>query len=83
MKLTRIMIPFVVASITFIDLSCVVGTTKIKNLDSNIGSFKVKLNKDDLKEIEDTVPISEVAGNRTTDAFVQCSWKFANTPIKT
>jgi diketogulonate reductase-like aldo/keto reductase len=63
--------------------SCFVGTTKIRNLDSNIGSFKVKLNKDDLKEIEDTVPISEVAGNRTTDAFVQCSWKFANTPIKT
>jgi hypothetical protein len=42
----------------------------------------VKLNKDDLKEIEEVVPISEVAGNRTADAFVQLSWKFANTPSK-
>lgn len=59
-----------------------VGTTKIKNLESNIDSFKVKLSKDDLKEIEDAVPISDVVGDRTTDAFVQCSWKFANTPTK-
>jgi hypothetical protein len=42
----------------------------------------VKLKKDDLKEIEEAVPISEVAGNRTADAFVQLSWKFANTPSK-
>ncbi|KAI5424087.1 variant 2, palmitoyltransferase akr1 [Lathyrus oleraceus] len=64
------------------DVVPIPGTTKTKNLESNIGSFKVKLNEDDLKEIEDAVPISEVAGNRTTDAFVQCSWKFANTPPK-
>ncbi|XP_058738644.1 perakine reductase-like [Vicia villosa] len=64
------------------DVVPIPGTTKIKNLESNIGSFKVKLNEDDLKEIEEAVPISEVAGNRTTDAFVQCSWKFANTPTK-
>ncbi|GAU11619.1 hypothetical protein TSUD_346110 [Trifolium subterraneum] len=57
-------------------------TTKIKNLESNIGSFQVKLNKDDLKEIEETVPISEVMGSRTTDALVRCSWRFANTPPK-
>lgn len=42
-------------------------------------SFKVKLIRDGLKEIEDVVPISEVAGNRTIVAFVQCTWKFANT----
>lgn len=64
------------------DVVPIPGTTKIKNLESNISSFKVKLNKDDLKEIEDAVPISEVAGDRTTGAFVQCSWKFANTPRK-
>ncbi|KAI9094208.1 hypothetical protein K1719_026790 [Acacia pycnantha] len=56
------------------------GTTKTKNLDTNIGSFKVKLSKDDLKEISDAVPDSEIAGDRTTDAFMGCSWKFANTP---
>ncbi|KAK2365183.1 putative aldo-keto reductase [Trifolium repens] len=64
------------------DVVPIPGTTKIKNLENNIGSFKVKLKKDDLKEIEEAVPISEVAGNRTADAFVQLSWKFANTPSK-
>ncbi|CAJ2631505.1 unnamed protein product [Trifolium pratense] len=64
------------------DVVPIPGTTKIKNLESNIGSFKVKLSEDDLKEIEETVPISEVVGSRTTDAFVQCSWRFANTPPK-
>ncbi|XP_058738643.1 perakine reductase-like [Vicia villosa] len=64
------------------DVVPIPGTTKTKNLESNIGSFRVKLNQDALKEIEDAVPISEVAGSRTTDAFVKCSWKFANTPTK-
>nr|ACU24567.1 unknown [Glycine max] len=64
------------------DVVPIPGTTKIKNLDSNIGSCEVKLSKDDLKEITDAVPIFEVAGDRTTDAFVRCSWKFANTPPK-
>lgn len=64
------------------DVVPIPGTTKIQNLDSNIGSVEVKLSKDDLKEITDAVPISEVAGDRTTDAFVKCSWKFADTPPK-
>ncbi|KAK7337904.1 hypothetical protein VNO77_18495 [Canavalia gladiata] len=64
------------------DVVPIPGTTKIKNLDSNIGSFEVKLSKDDLREITDAVPISDVAGNRTTEAFIKCSWKFANTPAK-
>ncbi len=59
-----------------------VGTTKIKNLDSNIGSLRVKLSKEDLKEIADIIPVNGVAGYRTTDAFANCSWKFANTPAK-
>ncbi|XP_042517586.1 probable aldo-keto reductase 1 [Macadamia integrifolia] len=58
------------------------GTTKIKNLDNNIGSLKVKLTEEDLKEISDAVPIDVVAGSRTADIFLQCSWKFANTPPK-
>nr|POE66477.1 putative aldo-keto reductase 1 [Quercus suber] len=58
------------------------GTTKIKNLDANIGSFRVKLTKEDLKEISDVITINEVAGHRTIDVFIHCSWKFANTPEK-
>ena len=42
----------------------------------------MKLSKDDLREITDAVPISEVAGDWTTDTFGRCSWKFANTPPK-
>ncbi|XP_045796478.1 probable aldo-keto reductase 1 isoform X3 [Trifolium pratense] len=64
------------------DVVPIPGTTKIKNLESNISSFQVKLNEDDLKEIEETVPISEVMGSRTTDALIQVSWRFANTPPK-
>ncbi|PON87138.1 Aldo/keto reductase/potassium channel subunit beta [Trema orientale] len=64
------------------DVAPIPGTTKIKNLDNNIGSFKVKLSNEDLKEISDLVPINEVAGDRTHDVFIRCSWKFANTPLK-
>ncbi|XP_022858363.1 perakine reductase-like [Olea europaea var. sylvestris] len=62
------------------DVVPIPGTTKIKNLHENIGSVKVKLTSDDLKEISDAVPINEVAGSRTLDVFVQVSWRFANTP---
>ena len=58
------------------------GTTKIKNLDENIGSLIVKLSKEDLKEISDAVPIEEVAGGRFPDIFDKSSWRFANTPPK-
>ncbi|CAK7340943.1 unnamed protein product [Dovyalis caffra] len=64
------------------DVVPIPGTTKIKNLDDNIGSLKVKLGKEDLKEISDLVPIDAVAGDRTSDNFHQRSWKLANTPAK-
>jgi diketogulonate reductase-like aldo/keto reductase len=62
-------------------LICIVGTTKTKNVDCNMDSFGVKLSKDD-REITDSIPISEVEGNRITDNYVKCSWKFANTPLR-
>ncbi|KAL9447675.1 hypothetical protein AB3S75_015197 [Citrus x aurantiifolia] len=58
------------------------GTTKIKNLDDNIDSLRIKLTKEDLKEISDAVPIEEVAGDRDPEGFDKASWKFANTPPK-
>ncbi|CAL5397456.1 unnamed protein product [Camellia sinensis] len=48
------------------------GTTKIKNLDENIGALRVKLTEDDLKEISDAVPILEIAGPRLVVALVCC-----------
>lgn len=65
-----------------VDVVPIPGTTKIKNLDGNIGSFGVKLGKEDLREITDAIPISEVAGDRTSEVYAKCSWKFANTPQK-
>ncbi|KAL2478086.1 putative aldo-keto reductase 3 [Forsythia ovata] len=62
------------------DVVPIPGTTKIKNLHENIGSVKLKLTKDDLKEISNAVPISEVAGSRTFEALSRVSWRFANTP---
>lgn len=64
------------------DVAPIPGTTKIKNLDSNIGSLKVKLTEEDLKEICDVVPINEVAGGVLPDSLNQFTWKFANTPPK-
>lgn len=65
------------------DVVPIPGTTKTKNLDDNIGVLKVKLSKEDRKEICELVPINEVAGDRIQDAFIRVSWKFANTPLKT
>ncbi|KAI6692590.1 hypothetical protein NL676_020300 [Syzygium grande] len=57
------------------------GTTKIKNLDDNISSLKLKLTEEDLKEISDAVPVNEVAGDRTFESTTEVTWKFANTPL--
>ena len=59
-----------------------IGTTKVRNLDDNIGSLAVKLTEEDLKEIHDAVPINEVGGQREYDMFSQYVWKSANTPPK-
>ncbi|KAL5768255.1 hypothetical protein ACOSQ2_015038 [Xanthoceras sorbifolium] len=64
------------------DVVPIPGTTKIKNLDNNIGSLKLKLTNEDLEEISAVVPIKEVAGERFGDNFIRYSWKFADTPPK-
>lgn len=85
-------------SLSFTDISCFMkmeksimwtlligwftGTTKVQNLDNNIGSLALKLTQEDLKEICDAVPINEVAGERELAFFTQYTWKVANTPSK-
>ncbi|KAK8490173.1 hypothetical protein V6N12_011378 [Hibiscus sabdariffa] len=64
------------------DVAPIPGTTQIKNLDSNIGSLKVKLTEEDLKEVSDAVSIKEVAGDVMPDVLSQLHWKFGNTPPK-
>ncbi|GMY16779.1 probable aldo-keto reductase 1 [Fagus crenata] len=58
------------------------GTTKIKHVDDNVGSLKVKLTAEDLKEITDAVAINEVAGSRNSAKMESHSSRFVNTPAK-
>lgn len=69
-------------AILFSHLFGISGTTKIKNLDENIGSLMMKLTKEDMKEILNFVPIEEVAGDRTYGGMLKVTWKFTNTPPK-
>ncbi|KAM0992278.1 hypothetical protein ACFX13_010718 [Malus domestica] len=62
------------------DVVPIPGTTKIKNLDVNIGAMALKLKEEDLKEISDAVPLDEVAGEKIFENASPLQWKFANTP---
>ncbi|CAK9171185.1 unnamed protein product [Ilex paraguariensis] len=62
------------------DVIPIPGTTKIKNLDSNIGCLAIKLTPEDLKEISDSVPIDEVSGERAVGMWAKYTWKVVNTP---
>nr|C6TBN2.1 RecName: Full=Probable aldo-keto reductase 1; Short=GmAKR1 [Glycine max]ACU19234.1 unknown [Glycine max] len=64
------------------DVVPIPGTTKIKNLDQNIGALAVKLSEKDLREIFEAVPIGDVAGGRYYNGLDHFSWKYANTPPK-
>lgn len=64
------------------DVVPIPGTTKIKNLDDNIGSLELKLTEDDLKEISHAVNMEEVAGSRSYENNEPYNWKYANTPKK-
>ncbi|KAL2345804.1 hypothetical protein Fmac_007089 [Flemingia macrophylla] len=64
------------------DVVPIPGTTKIKNLDQNVGALAVKLSEKDLREISEAVPIGDVAGSRHYNGIEHISWKSANTPPK-
>ncbi|BFG13963.1 hypothetical protein CerSpe_002360 [Prunus speciosa] len=64
------------------DIIPIPGTTKVKNLDTNVGSLDVELTKEDLKEICDAVPIDEVRGDREFEFLSKYAWNYANTPSK-
>ncbi|KAM3249082.1 hypothetical protein P3L10_010851 [Capsicum annuum] len=58
------------------------GTTKIKNLTANIQSVAVKLTPEDVKEIADVIPVSEVSGERELGVLSKYTYRVANTPSK-
>lgn len=64
------------------DVVPIPGTTKAKNLYENIGSLNVKLSQQHLEEIAGSLPVDEVAGQRTYESMFHKSWIFADTPQK-
>ncbi|KAJ6797931.1 putative aldo-keto reductase 1 [Iris pallida] len=61
------------------DVVPIPGTTKIGNLDNNITSLEVKLNKEDLEEISEAVSVKEVAGPRSQGQLEDYNWNYADT----
>ncbi|RVW38027.1 Perakine reductase, partial [Vitis vinifera] len=47
------------------------GTTKIKNIDNNIGSLRLKFTQEELEEISAAVTPEEVAGARVADNLIR------------
>ncbi|CAN0920445.1 Probable aldo-keto reductase 1 [Linum grandiflorum] len=64
------------------DVVPIPGTTKIKNLEENLGSLKVRLSEEELKEVTDVVKLEDVVGTRTYQSMMHLSWPFATTPPK-
>ncbi|KAJ4760446.1 NAD(P)-linked oxidoreductase superfamily protein [Rhynchospora pubera] len=62
------------------DVVPIPGTTKIKNLDDNIGALKLNLSKQDLEEITELVKENEVSGKRTFFNHEHITWRYVNTP---
>ncbi|KAK9041985.1 hypothetical protein V6N11_017068 [Hibiscus sabdariffa] len=64
------------------DVAPIPGTTKIKNLDSNIDALRLKLTEEDLKQITDMIPVTEIAGPRAPESIGHLLLQFADTPTK-
>lgn len=62
------------------DIVPIPGTTKLKNLITNIESLETNLSIEDLKEVTDAIPIDEVSGEQDPNILLNLSYKFANTP---
>lgn len=64
------------------DIIPIPGTTKVKNLENNIGSFRLKFTEEELKEICDVAPIDEVSGALEFPFQPRNEYRVANTPRK-
>ncbi|KAG0631520.1 hypothetical protein M758_1G260400 [Ceratodon purpureus] len=62
------------------DVVPIPGTTKIPNLDENIGAAFVKLTSEELREVAAAVPEHEIAGGRYSEELVKHTWKHVTTP---
>ncbi|KAG6541748.1 hypothetical protein Mapa_016760 [Marchantia paleacea] len=54
------------------------GTTKLKNLEENIGSLQIKLSEQEVQALEAAVPPEKVQGERYM--HMSSTWQFTNSP---
>lgn len=57
-----------------IDVSPIPGTTKVKNLEENIGAFSVKITPHEMKEIENILSTDGFSGERIGGAYKSLTW---------
>jgi len=62
------------------DVSPIPGTTKVKNLEENIGALSVKLTPKEMKEIENVVSTCGFFGDRCDEVFKNFTWMNSETP---
>ena len=62
------------------DISPIPGTTKVKNLEDNIGALSVKITLDEMKEIENILSTHGFSGNRVPDDEEDLTWMNSDTP---
>ena len=63
-----------------VSLLVTLGTTKIPNLDENLGAAFVKLSPEEIKEVAAAVPEHEVGGRRCGDDYFRISRTQVTTP---
>lgn len=56
------------------------GTTKIRNVEANIGSISVKLTRAEVEEIGSMFLADEVSGHRQFEGFNQFDYREASSP---
>nr|ABK24562.1 unknown [Picea sitchensis] len=62
------------------DVSPIPGTTKVKNLEENIGALSVKLTHEEMKEIENVLSTCGIFGDRCCDDHKEFLWPNSETP---
>ncbi|GAQ87086.1 NAD(P)-linked oxidoreductase [Klebsormidium nitens] len=62
------------------DVVPIPGTTKLANLESNLGALDIKLSPEEIKELEDAVPAHLVHGIRYPEHALKATHEFEKTP---
>ncbi|CAK9162196.1 unnamed protein product [Ilex paraguariensis] len=62
------------------DVSPILGTTKIKNFNQNVGALSIKLTPDEMAELESIDTADAVKGESYSSSHMAFTWRFANTP---